>query len=130
MRIILTDPSTSLFYKINSDSMSGDSLRNRIKKRFLVDFEKIHWLEESGECNSYGQKAVFKSFADCAASEQEKTLKPILGCQVPWLAAPDDPNICTGRLPIPEANQTLLKTNIDSIVSNVGEMRIVDQFAK
>ena len=127
IRIFLADPGTSLFYKFNTDSMAGDSLENGMEDLFfLVNFEEIHWLEESGKCTNYGEGEEFKTFADCVENEQEKKFYPILGCQVPWLAAPDNPNICKGRIQLTEDNQTLVYRMISSVLSNIKEMRMAD----
>ena len=109
--------------------MVGGSLENKEGHNFyLVDFEEIHWLEESGECTNYGEEAAFKTFADCVATEQEQIFKPILGCQVPWLAAPGHSNICKGRIPLTKENYTLHLHMVNSLMENTREMRIVDQF--
>ena len=59
-------------------------------------------MKGQGEFTNYGEKAVFKTFADCIAYKEEKTIRPILGCMVPWMAAPDYPGMCKGRVPFPD----------------------------
>ena len=130
VQIFLADPKASLYYKINTDSMTGDTLESEkgSQKSYLVDFEEIHWMEESGECTIYGEGAEFRSLADCVANEQEKIFKPLLGCQVPWLAAPDDPDICKGRVPLTyEKNQNFV-SEIRSVSTNIKKMMVADQF--
>ena len=130
VHIFLTDPQTNLFYKINTDSMTGDPIASEqgFTKTYLVEFEEIHWLEESGECTNYGEATEFKSFADCVADQQEKIFRPILGCQVPWLTAPDDPDICKGRVELSYDTQTSFKAQIPSVFTNIEQMKIDDQF--
>ena len=130
VQIFLADPKTSLFYKINTDSMTGDTIESEkgSEKSYLVDFEEIHWMEESGECTIYGEGAEFRSLADCVANEQEQIFKPLLGCQVPWLAAPDDPNICKGRVPLTYDEKQNFVSELRSVSTNIKKMMIADQF--
>ena len=70
VHIVLADPQTNLFCKINTDSMTGDPIASEQGSHlsYLVEFEEVHWLEESGECTNYGEGAEFKSLAHCVAN--------------------------------------------------------------
>ena len=97
--LYIADPGKCLHYKIDTDSLAGDNIAvdKRYKHQiYMVEFEEIHWDEESGECTNYGEGEEFKTYADCVAHEQDKIFQPILGCQVPWLAGPDNPGACKG----------------------------------
>ena len=130
VRIVLADPQTNLFYKINTDSMTGDPIASKQGYRlsYLVEFEEIHWLKESGECTNYGEGAEFKTIADCVANKQENVFSPILGCKVPWLAAPEDPNICKGTVELDSKTKNSIRSEIQSVFTNLEQMMVEDQF--
>ena len=98
--VFVADPGRSLHYMIHPDSLLGEKIEtwNQAQKYYSLEIEKHIWDEDSGECMSYGAGKPFKSYADCIAKEQEKVFMPLLGCMVPWLAGPEHPNICKGRV--------------------------------
>ena len=119
---MIADPSWSLHYMIDSESMAGDFIKSTAysNKYFAIEFEEIHRLEESGECTNYGDGTEFKTYADCVANEQEKLFRPLLGCMVPWLAAPNNPDICKGRLQISKNLHDLFLDNFNDIYRSQG----------
>ena len=92
LRILLADSRSSLHHMINIDALKGDDIitEEATKKIYLIDLEEHHLLEESGECTEYGENKEYNSYADCVASEQDKVFRPLLGCGIPWLTAPQD----------------------------------------
>ena len=112
IKIIIADTGRNPYYMLNTDSVNGDAIEQQqnLRKAFSINFEETHWLEESGECTNYGEGADFKTFADCLANEHEKIFKPILGCNVPWLSAPRNSDICRGRVHLtPKASSSFRK---------------------
>ena len=101
-RVYFADPGKSLYYKIDDESTVGDKIKIKkgLDRVYMIEFEETHWMEESGECTNYGTGADFMSLADCVLYEQEQIFLPLLGCMVPWLAPPDYPGSCKGRVPI------------------------------
>ena len=112
--------------------MTGDGIDIKLgeKKLYAVKFEEVHWMEESGECTSYGDEAEFNTYADCVAIEQKRIFYPILGCQVPWIAAPHDPGMCKGRVHITEKAK---KDSDEKIIHEIERMKAsktTEQFQK
>ena len=108
--------------------MTGDTISNNHTSFYSIEFEEVHWHEESGECTNYGEGTQFKTIADCVAKEQEKIVKPLLGCQVPWMASPDDPDMCKGRLSITTENKGPFNILIRQTIKNILRQNIVNQF--
>ena len=110
---------------IDSESLKENYIETSkfVIKYFGIDFEEIHLLEKSGECTNYGDDAEFKTYADCVANDQEKLFQPILGCMVPWLASPGNPNICKGRVPksqISKESQILYRNGHNELFTSKG----------
>ena len=87
---------------LNPETLNGDIIHTNInhKSIYVIDVEEIQWMPDSGECMVYGEGAVLKTYADCVADEHEQIFKAILGCLPPWLAAPDNQDICWGRVTV------------------------------
>ena len=103
---------------LNTDALVGQPIETKSKmQQYSLSFEEIHWLEESGKCSDYGKEAEFKTYADCVANDHEKIFKPILGCNVPWLVAPGNPDICKNRVNLsPEETSSYNKSLSDLIL--------------
>ena len=103
-QVFLADPDINLYYRINQETLTGDPIEaeEKLSKVYSLEIEEAHWILDNGECAAYGEAAAFKTYADCVAHYQDEGLQPILGCSVPWLAAPGNPNSCTGRLSVPD----------------------------
>ena len=104
LSVIMTDPLTSPYFMLNPENMDGDAVKmdqgTKSKMIYTIYFEEIHWMAESGDCMMYGEGEDFETFAECVAKEYEENHYSLLGCMVPWLAGPDNPNICNGRIPV------------------------------
>ena len=100
----IVDLDATPFYKINLDSMKGDILKAEFGKTsvYTITIEEVHRMEESGKCTSYGDGAEFRTYADCIANKQKNIFQPILGCMIPWMAAPNDLDTCIGRIDVAE----------------------------
>ena len=57
-------------------------------------------MKNTSECTVYGEEQEFTSYTDCVANEDSKVFQPLLGCMVPWLSAPNQPNNCKGSFHI------------------------------
>ena len=59
MIILITHPASSLYYKINPDSLEGTSPfgDQDIRQFYSLSLEEVYMLEESGECTNYGESA-------------------------------------------------------------------------
>ena len=127
-QVFIADPGKSLHYMIHPDTLQGDNILSWIGNRrfYSIEIEEIIWNEESGECTNYGTGKKFDSYADCIANEHEKFLKPILGCMVPWLVAPDHPGICKGRVNLTKENHQKYFKTIDEIY-RTRAFRIMEQ---
>ena len=95
-QIFISDSGQMPYYKINPKTLVGDKIEMRYEeeRRYFIEFEEVFWPEKLGVCTTYGEKGDFKSYADCVAAEHKEVFKPILGCSVPWLSAPGDPESC------------------------------------
>ena len=102
LQIIIANANKSLYYKLDTESLIGDPILpiKGLEKFYRIHFEEVQWSETAGECSHYGEEEVYKTFADCVAKEHEQIFEPILGCLVPWLSAPQNQNICKGRIHI------------------------------
>ena len=104
LSVIITDPLNSPYFMLNPENMDGDAVimdqGTKSKMIYNIYFEEIHWMAESGACMMYGEGEDFQTFAECVAKEYEENHHSLLGCMVPWLAGPDHPNICNGRIPV------------------------------
>ena len=133
-KIYFAGPEKSLHYKIDDESTIGDPIlvipSTNMDTVYRIEFEQIHWMEESGECTNYGADAEFMSLADCVLNEHDKIFQPILGCLVPWLAPLDYPGICTGRVQITEDTQKKLFGLIDLVTGKIKGKKITEQFPK
>ena len=100
-QIFISDSGQMPYYKINPKTLVGEKIEIKYEeeRRYFIEFEEVHWPENLGICTAYGEKGKFKSYADCVAAEHKEMFNPILGCSVPWLSAPGDPESC--REPIP-----------------------------
>ena len=85
---------------LNPDTLFGEPIREDmgVRNTYRISFEEVHWLKEGGECTVYGDQARFKTFADCVANTYEQMFKPVLGCNIPLLSAPDNTENCKGRI--------------------------------
>ena len=121
IKIIIADTGRNPYYMLNTDSLNGDEIEPEkyFWKTFSINFEETHWLEESGECTNYGEGAEFKTFADCLANEHEKIFKPILGCNVPWLSAPSNPDICQGSIHLTPDASSLFGDNLNERIRRI-----------
>ena len=129
--LYIADPGKCLHYKIDTDSLAGDNIavdKYSKSKIYTVKFEEIHWDEESGECTNYGEGEEFKTYADCVAHEQDKIFQPILECQVPWLAGPDNPGACKGKVPIPEDKWKMFKEQIEFVHEKIKYLKMTHQY--
>ena len=127
--LCLADPTKSLYYKIDADSLAGDPIEaERSYKRFyLIDFEEINWIEESGECTNYGVGKDFMSMADCVSKTQEKIFEPLIGCLPPWLAGPDNSVACQGQISVMQDSIYAMQNNISILTDQIEAMKIEDQ---
>ena len=91
-QILLSDPEMQLYYAIYSGTLQGQHIETKGDKSlyYSLDLEEINWMDDMGECKSYGDGQTFQTYADCVASEQDKVFRPLLGCGIPWLTAPQD----------------------------------------
>ena len=98
--IMVSDSAKSAYYMINSHTLKGGRItaKNGLNMYYRISFEEVHWLEEAGGCDPYGDNYRFKTFADCVAQEHEEIFNPILGCNVPWLSSPANPGNCKGSI--------------------------------
>ena len=107
-QVIVTNPERSLHYMFDPTTLQGDQIQSYLthKSYYSIELEEILWNEESGECSNYGVGKPFLSYADCIANEQEKVLKPLLGCMVPWLVGVNHSNNCKGRIQLGPEKQS------------------------
>ena len=91
-QIIVSDPEMPLYYAIYTGAQQGQHIKTKRDKSlyYSLDLEEINWMDDMGECTSYGDGQTFKTYADCVASENDKVFRPLLGCRIPWLSAPQD----------------------------------------
>ena len=120
-QILIADVSRSLYYKLDTGSLMGDTIfsQRSLIKWYMIDFEEVHWMKNTGECAVYGEGEDFKTFADCVANEHEKIFNPILGCRVPWLSAPQDQRVCEGRILLSEDKLVQLQKSIELIYNKI-----------
>ena len=99
VQVILADTGSSPYYMINSDTVTGDTIafEKGVSNYYSVNFQNMVWSEENLECTKYGEDSEFKSYAECVSSQQ-----PSIGCKIPWLSAPEDPEACKGKVPVKE----------------------------
>ena len=116
-QVLIADPGSSPYFMINPETLNGDIIEvNKASHRvYVVDVEEIQWMPDSGECMIYGEEAAFKTYADCVENEQGKTFKPVLGCLPPWLAAPENKDMCKGKVLITKDNLYETKNIINHI---------------
>ena len=95
--VYLADPDVGLYHTINSESFEFTTTKKAV---FLeIRLEEIHRLGKNKDCMLYGREQPFESYASCVENELGKVFEPILGCQVPWLAAgPNQVNRCKGKI--------------------------------
>ena len=101
-KVYLADKKVSPYYMLDTNALRGDPIKieDRKARHYRISFEEVHWLEEAGDCINYGEGAQYMSYADCVAQEHAEIFTPILGCQPPWLSAPDHPDNCQGQIPM------------------------------
>ena len=118
-QVFLADPDINLYYRINPETMTGDPIEaeEKLSKVYSMYIEEVHWMPNNDDCTAYGEAAAFKTYADCVANYQDEELRPILGCSLPWLAAPGNPNSCTGRQSVPDPKWDRLFEPIDILAS-------------
>ena len=97
VQVIIADTDSTPYYMINTETVTGDTIA--FEKGFVnyysVKFEQMIWREENLECTNYGEGSEFKSYAECVSGQQ-----PNIGCKIPWLSAPGDPEACKGKIPV------------------------------
>ena len=97
VEVIIADTGSTPYYMINSETVTGDTIafEKGVSNYYSVNFQNIVWREENLECTNYGEDSEFKSYAECVSSQQPK-----IGCKIPWLSAPGDPEACKGKVPV------------------------------
>ena len=99
------DLDTSSPIALNVGIMFGDNMKAYPGREMFynIALTEVHWMEESGECTSYGDEAEFKTYADCVAAELASVYQPILGCKIPWqVTNMEDPAQCQGIIELSE----------------------------
>ena len=117
-QIFISDSGQMPYYKINPKTLAGEKIEMKCEeeRRYFIEFEEIHWPKNLGICTAYGEKGEFKSYADCVADEYKEMFTPILGCSVPWLSAPGDPESC--REPIHLQGQKWVQP-VDRVIDEI-----------
>ena len=121
MNIIITHPASSLYYKINPESLKGTSpFGDQDSRQFYsLSLEEVYTLEESGECTKYGETAKFMTYADCVADEYKRIFMPIIGCTIPWTTAVDDEDACKDRVTVDEDTFNLYLQNYHKLLNRI-----------
>ena len=130
-QIIIADANRSLYYKLDTESLIGDpiNLSKGVTKYFRIHLEEVQWSKTAGECSLYGDEEDFKTLADCVAKEHEQIFEPILGCPVPWLSAPQNQNICKGKIHTSIKNKRILEHNFVLLDKQIKISKLGNMFA-
>ena len=123
------DLDTSSPVALNVDIMFGDNIKAYPDKEIFynIALTEVHWMEESGECTSYGDEAEFKTYADCVAAELASVYQPILGCKIPWqVVNMDDPAICQGIIELSEKTFNTYYHDIEKLIDKVYHYKPMD----
>ena len=115
IEVFFEDPGKSLYYRINSEIMTGDAIitGNMTTRVYTIDLEEVNWLPDGGICADYkGATSGLDTYAQCIEHEQQEIFYPILGCMVPWLAGPDNQHACQGPVIAPKSKQELIWNTI------------------
>ena len=115
--IMIADSAKSAYYMINSETLKGGKItaKTGINVYYRISFEEVHWLEEGGRCDTYGDDSKFKTFADCVAQEHAEIFNPILGCDVPWLSSPANPGNCKGSIQLDDDAKVNFVSNMTNL---------------
>ena len=60
LKVMIVDTDRSTYYMLNTESTTGDAIEPKKKLNkiyYSINYEEIHWEEDSGECTNYGDEA-------------------------------------------------------------------------
>ena len=95
LKIFVTDPAKSYYYRLSETSIEGDSLhlapdlnftiKHRLK--YTLELEETHLdKDKEGEhCDDYGA-GTYATYADCIEIKMRERFIPLLGCMPPWMS--------------------------------------------
>ena len=92
--VLLTDPTTSLAYKLAESSFSGDRLvfgtEPTDEYGYALTLTERQALPRNGQCAHYGgagQHEQHASYAACVEAEQRRASLALFNCLIPWMSA-------------------------------------------
>ena len=120
MKVFITDPGRSLFYKISETSQVGSKIildSYRIHRFFQVKVVEKLLYKDYEHCSDYGPDHEYISLAECVEEEGKRMFVPLLGCMIPWMS---DEQRCTQPVFMSTQNLNVL---LDYLLGNYNKIK-------
>ena len=117
--IYVVDPARHVYYMINRGMADGDKIETKPKttQYYFINLQEEHRDPTDGDCMLYGSDQPYQSFAACIESHQDNLFRPMIGCRIPWLAAPSQSeDNCYETINATEEQLTQLQGNLSKII--------------
>ena len=120
LKVFITDPARSLYYKISEISMLGTKIKltsEILHRFFLVKVVEKILYKDNEDCADYGPGQEYASLSNCVEEESKRMFVPLLGCMIPWMS---DKHKCTKPVILSTQNLTIL---LDYLLGNYNKIK-------